>query len=358
MCTYATSMAVHLIDISGPELEAIRTLVQGGRFAAVEDFLQVAVRNQLVLERARQPGMTLQPAPVAAPPNQKRISKAAPDAMVAGQVTWDMPGLEPFEVENLPASAIPTLPAPGLGPGPLFGQFYRFLPVKLVLRALAVESAGGFPEFKGFSKKAVAAAKLLAEVLAGLPVRTSPLSLTTGLPSEDRDAGKSAARFEAQYVGRVRSSGQPDGFGFAVGFLAAAKEDGASMRVGLTEAGLAFVRLRNPTLDDRETTPLSSEEARFIVKWFRDNLPDEFTHMREVVAAVRRGSNTPTSMAQAMMQFYEHTFRQERWTPPKANLTRSGAVSRLIEMQLLGASKEGQRVMYAVNEALAAELGL
>ena len=357
-------MAMHLIDISGDDLKDIKVFVGQGRFESVEEFLNVALRNQLLLERQHQ---LLTPTALedGAIPQQHyqtvtgSVTKPPEAAGRSSAASLFPPAVDCESILALQDREDVLLDSKPTTRGPLFGQFYRFLPLKIVLRIVAANSRQGMPEIGAVARQVVQIANTVGNILRERErdkQSAIQFSLATGVPSEERDLRKSSARFESQYLGRIKKSGQADGFGFALGFLGW-REDKDQVRIGLTDPGYRFAMFKNPVLDAGGDSPLSPAEACHLTSWIRERLPYEYEHMEQILSFVRGGANTPSTLAQLMLQFYLDRFGDERWTIPKANLTRSGGVSRLVEMQVLQAVKEGPRVIYAVNEEMATSAG-
>lgn len=326
-------MGIQLVDMSPGDFAQVKELVSAGRFSSAEEFLQTAIRNQLLLERQGAPAV--------------RSSDAAPPASDPSR--WSVVSLP----SNNPVEA-PELAAPR---GPLFGQFYRFLPLKFVLRFVATQTATALVDLRAIEDEVGVEGAKLAAALRG--AEQGDVALSTGFPSDDRDSRKSRDRFTAQYLGRPTSSGAVGGFGVVLGLLGSkpAREKDA-VQVALTKAGLQFVRLRNPVLDDGQKVPLSVDEISFLWELISKRLPDERDHMREAVRAIRSGANTPTELAGSLSKFYKKRFSDEDWSEAKVNLTRSGAVSRLSEMSVVKPEKSGSRVTYEVNDEVAKKLGI
>jgi hypothetical protein len=316
-------MAMHLLDLSPTELAQVRELISANRFGSVEEFLQTAVRNQLLLERH---GNALGSSIPEESPQNVRHRKWSVTAVPGETVTVSADEQEPPQ-------------------GPLFGQFYRFLPLKFVLRFVAAKTTLGPASLADLEEELGKEGTHLALQLRA--VQAGDLALSTGFPSDDRDSRKSRERFTTQYLGRVSSSGAVSGFGAAMGFLGAVPDyDKIEVRVALTKAGLDFVRIPNPILDGSGSDPLSVEEVAFLLRKIAERLPDEHEHLQETIRAVRSGSNAPTSLAEAMGDFYRRRFGGGDWSQAKVNLTKAGAVSRLSEMKLLKPIKAGSKVTY------------
>jgi hypothetical protein len=332
---YGKAMAFHLIDISPADLAKVRALIAENRFGSIEEFLLTAVRNQLLLESHGYAASESSTLSEAVPPNIRSQK-------------WNLAAVPP-ETASLSADQPPR--------GPLFGQYYRFLPLKFVLRFVAAKTTLGPASVTDLEEELGKEGTQLALQLRA--VQAGDLALSTGFPSDERDGRKSRDRFTAQYLGRSTSTGAMGGFGFALGLLGTGGGiDKATVQVGLTKAGIAFLKLENPVLDRGEHQPLSDSETSFLWEIIGTRLPDERDHMMETVRAIRTGANTPTTLAAALGTFYKNRFSGEDWSDAKVSLTRSGVVSRLSEMNLVEPEKVGSRVTYEVNDDVARTLGV
>lgn len=344
-------MALHVVDISPSTIRDVEDLCRVGRYESVEQFLALAIRNQVLLEKQRSTsgdeGRPDEPRGWHQPPSERQVDTEAG----LGTAAVDRSAVEPDLLRarrglGRPAEVLTARPTLG----PLFGQYYRFLPLKLVTRLLAYECQTELPELAPFAQRAVGQAFAFAQRLQKV-AGAAKSSLSTGFPTRVRDEARSRIRFEYQYVGRRRADGRLDGFGTDMG-LFDIKVNGKTARIGLSEGGYEFACLSNPLLDENGTLPLSDEEVRFLLARIRDHLPDEHRHMVEILRAVRHGCTTPASLAYDLGKFYAGRFGGQ-WTEAKINLTRSGGVSRLLEMRVLGSKKEGVRVVYSVDEGAA-----
>src|SRR5262249_10189486 len=103
-------MAVHVCDIDAKSLAEIGRYIDAGRYGSVDEFLVVALRNQLVLERSQ--------------PIKGQVRDQGTTANVRSAHSG-------YRLDDVPPEI--TLASTGTpGRGPLFGQFYRYLPLKFV----------------------------------------------------------------------------------------------------------------------------------------------------------------------------------------------------------------------------------
>ena len=207
-------MALYLINISLDNQRAIDELIKSGRYESLEHFVEVAIRNQIVYE-AQQEELQLSALKGVATRKNRMVKANTSKYKLEPRPLWA------FSNSNIK-------PFPNVQPakGPLWGQFYRFLPLKLVIRLLADAQRESLADLESFRKRILPEVLHLAKQLrlADSDGQTvGGLSLSAGFPSPERDLGKSWKRFCSQYIGRVRSDGTLDGlpsaYVFSVGGL-------------------------------------------------------------------------------------------------------------------------------------------
>ena len=198
----------------------------------------------------------------------------------------------------------------------LIWSFYnRFLPVKIVLHALAVSMAKqgtawiDLNQLKDQSYEfALEISKSLKEhedkfevprnqrLSTGLP---TPLSETTGLRGFQRRKKElkllsSKIRFMEQFVGRKTSGDNPEfhGAGFSMGLIAV-KFVNNICYVSLTENGKEFVLLNNPVIDNRQSdVAFFRDEVNFIVQNIIPRYTLEKIIMDKILEELKKGSLT------------------------------------------------------------------
>jgi len=343
---------IHLINISPKYLQAIERLVKSGRFESLEQFVEIAIRNQIVYETqmsgsrsgtSQQGGKEAIGTETVQLDRRLERAKRVDHGELVVRPSWAFTSLDikPF------SDGKPTI-------RPLWGQFYRFLPVKLVVRLLARTQCAQPPEIRDLADEIAEEALDLADQLRSMgnaKRSTNGLSLAAGLPSSERDWRKSSERFFSQYVGRVRSDGTLDGFLAALGFAALQQEDKKTL-IGLTDPGIEFASLPNPILDDGDIVrPLSNEEVSFLIAHIAHQMPGESDQLREVIQSISKDLNTPKGLDSRLSEYYRTRYPDEKWTDAKVSVMRAGTISRLAEMRLVSVVKKGIRVEYKLNES-------
>jgi len=238
---------------------------------------------------------------------------------------------------------------------PLWGQYYRYLPLKLALRVIAAHAMSDPVDLEQVADPATAEATILARSLRLADDLRKPLgllSLSVGFPN-DRNPEKSRNRYASQYVGAFSRSGQLYGFASDIGFLAHPESIGKSA-IQLTSAGARFAAIPNPILDDGDLhRPLSAEEIDFLLRHVAAHMPGERIQLLGVLEAISEGASDPSELRERMVDVYGNELRQmwqrNPWSDSKVALMVSGAVSRLIEMGCAERKRQGQRISYQLT---------
>jgi hypothetical protein len=114
-------------------------------------------------------------------------------------------------------------------------------------------------------------------------------------------------------------------------------------RVLLTEPGWYFASLPNPVLDGEQQNPtdrFSKREKDFLIEHIISYVqPERF--------AYRNGENTPSKLGQVLKAYVRG---QESFTDSFLAAQRSGAISRMVELDLLSRRRDGVRVTYEATE--------
>ena len=337
-----------MINIGQKQLRTIDGLVRTGCCESMEQFVEVAIRNQIVYEA--------QAAETGSAPSQSEYSQgiqkkqSSLDVIRATSKRRDAVKLDTRPIWR--HIEIPITPLPDVKPAtrPLWGQFYRFLPLKLVARLLAQAQSKQPIQMKVFCHEVVAEAMNLADQLRLVNATETGIPFATGFPNNKHDARKSADRFVSQYVGRVRSDGRLDGFLSALGF-ASLKQVNKDRYIGLTAAGTKFASLPNTVLDDGVVPPLlSDQEVSFLIRYIAQQMPGERDQLQEIIKLISEDTNTPRQLDSTLGNFYKIRYSDGEWTDAKVSVTHAGAMSRLAEMQLIRLTRDGRRVTYGLQD--------
>lgn len=344
-----------VIDIPDPLVSEIKDAVDAGGYENAREFVNTAIENQLELEEYGE--------------DEFKTLDEAIEELDGSETPSSEPG-EPEEPDDVLTDglgrqeydAVSTVPPPDterLGDGPLWGQYNRVFPAKIVVRRLAnmiqEQNESGSPsgnglrwiELEHFQEDAAQLARnygLTIQEFDQKKSRGRGEKIASGLPTGD-DAEKSKDRFETHFIGYSDRNNNLTGAPPNLHFVDISDDDIA--RVGITEAGLAFAELYNPLLDDGPDSdePLSRDERDFYMDHTRDSLPAEYDAMVTAAEAIAEGHNRPDDLTEQISQL------ETDWSESQAKTMRSGIVSRMHELGLIDRERVGQRgIAYTLTE--------
>jgi hypothetical protein len=234
----------------------------------------------------------------------------------------------------------------------LFGQYNKLLPVKATCRALLNlqrQKPGGVT-LPGVASEIASAACGLGDFLKSLDERHQLRredALSAAFPSSASGSEGSRLRFANQFVAGLRR-GRLEGLPAALRLVAL--DQGKEPRLCLTRAGAEFAVLANPILDEcGEASPrkLSGAEIEYLLTHIRQHVPEEASAYAAIVQAIQSGSNSPDEL--------DVYLRQRFSLPDDTDMAgtflttqRTGAISRMVDLDLIGRKRDGLRVSYVL----------
>ena len=320
-----------IFDIPSDIERRILILVRQGRFEDPDHFIEIACRNQIKAEEGELTWGIRNSFQSSASPS---FLETRSDHLSRIERLLQVP---PKEVRIL---SEPTPEMVAFSEKPLWGQYYRYLPMKIGVRVLSNMANSGPVPLKEFQETAARTAGDFRMHLADLDRRNQPgvgKKLATSFPSGTKESFK---RYKSQFLTDVRpSDGRLTGF-MARLYLVSVKEAKGETLVGLTETGLAFSSIRNLVLEgcESEESPkaLSKGEVDFLLDHARRAVSVEHEHMAQVLAILRGGSESGKELNERLDSFYSRFQDPEKpWTPAMVNTMRSGVTSRLDELGLI-----------------------
>ena len=336
-----------VVDIPDSLVGRIKQVIDDERYENPQEFVRRAIENQLELEESDVEEFKTLDEAVA------EFDAGAPETSDEVESEPDDVGINGLDQREYDAVSAVTLPDEDRLPtGPLWGQYNKIFPVKLVVRRLAnaiqeqnedgtstPQDGTQWVELDHFRKETGGLARkygLQIQKYDKKQSRGRGEKLSAGLPTGE-DAEKSVGRFQTHFIGRPKQDGSIAGAAPSLLFVNISDEDVS--QIGITEAGLAFAELFNPLLDmgpDADET-LAAEERDFYMDHVRENLPEEYKAMVTAANAMHRGDNRPENLTDRIAEL------QESWSESKANTMRSGIVSRMHELGLVKRERVGQR---------------
>lgn len=355
-----------VVDIPEELMDQIRQAIEQGEYEDTREFVTMALENQVELEIGDDRVMTLEQAIEHDTIQHRADGNPAATALPAtgshGPNTLNL-------LEYDQVSTVRPAEPPRLDPGPLWGQYNRIFPVKLLLRVLANELRnqaahanfqvdGSGEEWVSLDRFNQQASDIAREY--GLKIRQEDkeksrgrgMRLSAALPVGEEPI-KSKERFQVHFIGTTDQQGDLTGAAPHLQFVNIT-DDSPSL-IGITDAGLRFAELWNPLIDGGVSSdqPLSEDEAAFYLQHVQENVPDEFNAMQLVADAITEGDNRPESLSERFAVL------NENWSEAQASTVRSGIVSRMYELGLVHRERVGQRgVAYRVTENAQEVLGV
>lgn len=240
-----------VVDVSPADKQRIDTLVAAGNFSSSEQFIEVAIRNQLSLE-------TDEAVPAAAPSSNATAAGTAPNRIPdVFKLPVGAEGLAIGEPERVSNSLLPHFVT-------------KLLPMKVVCRFVANQLlASGKKELAvadvstSLAKHASELRQYLYDAQQGLG-RTRGTYLHAGLPEP---TAPSQLRFLTLYFAGRPGSQPSDSLTARLGLLKV-QADGKGGLVSLTEWGETLATMPNAVLDGApvtaESSPFDDDEAEFV----------------------------------------------------------------------------------------------
>ena len=288
----------------------------------------------------------------------------------SGEVDWNQ-GLTKVDLDS-------WMGAYGLGPypfrktvkasdEPLSGYYNRLLPVKFILRMMAMLSLtsdsyvkeDGWQEDYGMDEtitlselreKSWQTASYAKETLQLYDQffeakGKTGAKISVGFPTKDE---KSKERFVSQFVGSRRKK-ELSGALFDMGFANISSFLGMSTEeVWFTQFGWAFAMMENPVIDEIEGwesgARFSEQEVDFLLAHFKQNVSAEWEFMVSIAEMIRDGTNDATKMNAVLIS-------QRDWNRSKASVYRTGVLARMQELGLVDREKSGVNVTFILTDS-------
>ena len=273
--------------------------------------------------------------------------------------------LDGLNLQEVPGAAAKAVPPSGW----LFGQYNKFLPVKVSCRGLLNllrKSPGGVPLAEAVEKISTEA-WMLGDYLYTLDQgsnRSREEALAAAFPVTAGNGAGSRIRFANQFVGDLRQpkrvEGQPrevkfNGLPGALKFIVCT--DGKNPVLNLTKPGAEFAALSSPVLDGGAAVPdrkFSDAEIQLLLAHLRHTVPEEISAYISVIDAVIEGANSPDELDKYLCRRFNLEVAvmaeaENQITQTFLTTQRTGAVSRMVDLGLVARHKTGLRVTYLIT---------
>ena len=332
----------------------IKELVEKGAYESIENFLEIAVLNQIQLESRGVPNIIEGKRQVILEEFSPEPKSRQPKQQIALQINPQFLGIPK-------STTVPILPSVPLTEeikhSPLWGQINRLVPAKFVLRLLINQitlSGSEKTDLKSFSAYVAENATLARTYIEKRDKahRIRGEELYVALPKKNP---KSQQRFINFYVGKLPSGRWTDGVLTGLSLARIDQVEDGTIMMGLTEAGREFACLLSPLIDDllidgkQIENPFSVEEVEFLLNHLKSSRPGEFEYLISVLKFVREGATTPLGLHQKISRFLQDRYIGGKVSEKVVNTMQVGAIGRLVEMRLLGIKKDGQKSKYLIT---------
>lgn len=318
-------------EIDPDTYDRIEEAVHEGKYRDVDQFLRVAVQNQLNIESSSDN----QPQP---------NSEPQPSSKSDGGYSWGY---------SIPAN--PPVSSPhemDRDDQLLFQQYYRFFPLLPVMVELAnVTAETGEPavldEFRNHIEEEI---EPLRDAIVGWEEENDVKKKnrkSTGFPKKDvKNPEYSKKRYLDHFVGKIRKRDlQPQSFGHSLGFISYNPIDKDRTLLQLTPAGKRLLEFENPLLANGPDAPtLSREEQEYLVTHFKDTLPAEYNLMEFIYETLTdNGNETYTNRLDEFGEYLVSAGElDEGASEERVRSHIAGELSRMVELGILDrGSKRG-----------------
>ena len=238
----------------------------------------------------------------------------------------------------------------------LFGQYNKFLPVKVNCRALAHLSNNSAATV--LLEKAAEEISESALVLSNILSRHDELNdlkredaFSTAFPSY-KNSEKSLQRYVSQFVANVDGQGNISGLLADLRLIHLVGQEQQPC-IQLTKAGWQFAALENPILDSNELSfsqKFFDTEIEFLLEHIEKTVPEENFAYQSILGLVSDGVNTPSELDKVLQERVAKSSQKDLSTSFLSS-QRSGAISRMVDLQLIKRVREGVKVKYRVTQS-------
>lgn len=329
-------------EIDPNTYDRIEKAVRKGKYRDADQFIRVAVQNQLNIENSEG----------GRPPLE---SASEPKSKSDGGHSWgytvpdNPPVSSPYELDRENQL--------------LFQQYYRYFPLIPVMVELAeVTAETGEPAVLGeFRDRIGKKIEPLRDAIVNWEERNNVKKTdrkSTGFPKIDvKNPEYSKKRYLDHFVGKIRKRDlEPKSFSHSLGFISYEPINEDKTLIQLTPAGKRLLEYENPLLSNGPDAPaLSREEQAFIVAHLDATMHAEYRLMEFIYTTIAdNGNGTYTNRLDEFEQYLMSESGLD--DDPSEERVRShiaGALSRMVELGILDrGSKRGVYVPATSPEEL------
>ncbi len=340
------------INLTSQAKSALDCLLQAGEFRDNSEAVSMALINYHVIHQAVSEGDAVGVGDIASTKASQKTTSEAPGTKINGRFSR-VPELLRLQSSALDDSCFADIADASAAEIPpaywLFGQYNKFLPVKVSCRCLLnmlCLSPEGVPLVKG-TETISSEAWVLGDYLYMLDQESSRSredAFAAAFPTTAGNGARSRSRFANQFVGDLRQPIQPDGKrqvkfnGLPAALQFIVCTNGKNPLMQLTKPGAEFSLLQNPILEAGAVTPdgkFSEAEIEFMLAHFRRAVPEEISAYSAIIDAIAGGANTPDAVDQYLCQKFNLEIamkaeEENQITQTFLTTQRTGAISRMV----------------------------
>lgn len=333
----------------------IKEFVDKGAYGSVENFVEIAVLNQILLESEGVASLESN--------KELRVASRGETEAKASQPKRQMGYQQSSQYLACPKDTLlpvlsPQILTEEIRSFPIWGQINRFAPVKIVLRILANEvilHGKDRLDLKRFSANVAETATSTRAYIEKKDKKDRIRGEELYIALSKKDP-RSQQRFINFYVGRLPSGRWTDGILTGLGLARIEEAEDGSVVIGLTDEGCKFACLPSPLIDElllqekQIEKPLSSDEVEFLLSHLRIHRPGEFEYLLSVLRSIKEGDVSPTALRQKVGIFLRDKYSKVTISDKFVNTMLVGAMGRMVEMRLVAIEKDAQKSKYSVTE--------
>lgn len=325
-----------IIELPTSKAQAIKSLIDSGKYEGMHSFILTAIENQIYIER-------------------RPLEQSPPEDFVSNKSLKESGFSSSSSLASQPELASPDIvrvedPQPeAVRAESLWALHNRIFPIKITVRVLlnilkSNPPKDGYIDLRIVQDAALEEARRLGRILSQVDKKSHRMhgeKLSAGLPGAGE---RSSDRFKLNFVGLINSKNHLDGAPAILRFVNMRRNEEGEPQIGITESGSQFALLENPILDKADyTRVLSQEESDFYVRHIAEKLQKEHLLSVSVLKAIEDGHITPDELTRVVIEANPNIKREE------AQAIRSSLASRLSELGFLRRKRLGLNVTYALT---------
>lgn len=365
----------YIVEVSESRADAINSLISGGRYKSVGQFIATAIENQIYLEESepttkgvtstantdkssrsdhRRHARLFEPKPLTII-KKSHDESGYPETNTSVILKLPIQKAWPATVSMPRFDQLASyLSQNGENNAWLWGQINKILPVKVGLRVLylLLVDSGESVELEEFRDKAADVAFALGDMIREQEDKRGKKRderISAGLPTGD-EPFKSKTRYKSHFLGYMRKDSRLDGAMSLLKLVNMHKDSRGRVLIGVTEAGADFARLENPPIDlsDLEHS-LAQKEVEFYLQHIQKNVPGEFQAIQWLLKTISGGITLREEINKKLKEKMGNVWRA---SDAVINTQRAGLSSRASELGLIDTEKSGNGagVIYRITD--------